>query len=208
MGAVSCTTSVGRPRAFDKQTALEKALEVFWIKGFDGASLSDLTSAMGINKPSMYSAFGNKEQLFLQAIEFYENRPCSFFQPALDQPTAYKVAEAMLLGAAINMSDSAHPQGCVMVQGALACSEAAAGVKVELKKRRQQSQDKIQERFELAKQQGDLPENADPGALARFLTTVIQGISIQASSGATEDQLKEVANLALATFKDRERCHD
>ncbi|GAB2708701.1 TetR/AcrR family transcriptional regulator [Aliiglaciecola sp. 3_MG-2023] len=200
MSAASCSAAVGRPRAFDKQTALEKALEVFWIKGFDGASLSDLTSAMGINKPSMYSAFGNKEQLFLQAIEFYENRPCSFFKPALEQPTAYKVAEAMLLGAAKNMSDSTHPQGCVMVQGALACSEAAAGVKEELIKRRQQSQEKVQARFELAIEQGDLPKSADPAALARYLNTIIQGISIQASSGATEAQLNEVAQLALASF--------
>ncbi|MEP1449124.1 MAG: TetR/AcrR family transcriptional regulator [Paraglaciecola sp.] len=200
MSTANCATAIGRPRAFDVQVALEKALEVFWEKGFDGASLSDLTSAMGINKPSMYSAFGNKEQLFLKAIEFYKDRPCGFFKPALGQPTAYKVAESMLLGAAKSMADNSHPQGCVMIQGALSCSEAAAGVKEELIKHRQQSEEQLKDRFELAKAQGDLPENVDACNLARYLNTVMQGISIQASSGATEEQLIDVANLALASF--------
>lgn len=200
MSAVSCTAAVGRPRAFDMQTALEKALDVFWTKGYDGASLSDLTSAMGINKPSLYSAFGNKEQLFLKAIEFYENRPCSFFKPALEQPSAYQVAETMLIGAAKNMSDASHPQGCVMVQGALACSEAASGVKEVLTQRRQKSEADLRERFELAIAQKDLPSDTDAAALSRYLCTVINGIAIQASSGATEEQLVEVASMALKSF--------
>lgn len=200
MSAVSCTATVGRPRAFDMQDALEKALDVFWAKGYDGASLSDLTTAMGINKPSLYSAFGNKEQLFLKAIEFYESRPCGFFKPALEQPTAYQVAEFMLLGAAQTMSDTSHPQGCVMVQGALACSEAAAGVKETLIKRRQQNELDLRDRFELAKTQGDLPSDEDTEALSRYLCTVINGIAIQASSGASEEQLVDVANMALKSF--------
>ncbi|GAC32097.1 TetR/AcrR family transcriptional regulator [Paraglaciecola polaris] len=203
MSTVSCTAAVGRPRAFDMQIALEKALDVFWAKGYDGASLSDLTTAMGINKPSLYSAFGNKEQLFLKAIEFYENRPCGFFKPALEQKTAYEVAEFMLLGAAKNMSDSSHPQGCVMVQGALACSEAAAGVKDVLTKRRHQGENELRSRLELAQQQGDLTDEADASTLARYLCTVINGIAIQASSGATEAQLVGVAKLALASFPRR-----
>lgn len=83
MSESRCAASVGRPRAFDKEVALEKALEVFWRKGYDGTSLADLTEAMGINKPSMYSTFGNKDQLFLQAIELYENRPCAFLSQLL-----------------------------------------------------------------------------------------------------------------------------
>lgn len=200
MSTGSYVATLGRPRAFDKQNALEKALEVFWAKGYDGASLADLTSAMGINKPSMYSAFGNKEQLFLQAIEFYENRPCAFFKPALLQPTAYQVAEFMLLSAAKNMADSTHPQGCVMIQGALSCSEAASNVKEVLIKRRQQSEEQIRDRFELAKSQGDLAKDTDARVLARYLCTVLQGLSIQASSGASEAQLVDVATMALASF--------
>lgn len=200
MSAVSCTPSLGRPRAFDVETALEKALEVFWRKGYDGASLADLTEAMGINKPSLYAAFGNKEQLFLKAIDLYESRPCSFFLPALEKPTAYQVAEHMLHGAAMNMADQNHPQGCVVVQGALSCSEAAATVKEALMNRRLDGEQKLCARFERAKQEGDLPATVDPKTLARYLETVIQGMAIQANNGATSEQLREVAQMTLLAF--------
>lgn len=200
MSAISCTPNVGRPRAFDMDTALEKALEVFWRKGYDGTSLSDLTEAMGINKPSLYAAFGNKEQLFLKAIELYEGRPCSFFLPALEKPTAYQVAEHMLYGAAMNMTDQSHPQGCVVVQGALSCSEAAATVKEALINRRVEGEQKLRDRFERAKAEGDLPADADAETLARYLGTVLQGMAIQANNGATCDQLRLVAQMTLQAF--------
>lgn len=200
MSAVSCTPNVGRPRAFDMDAALEKALEVFWRKGYDGTSLSDLTEAMGINKPSLYAAFGNKEQLFLKAIELYESRPCSFFLPALEKPTAYQVAEHMLHGAAMNMADSSHPQGCVVVQGALSCSEAAASVKEALINRRVEGEQKLKVRFDQAKTDGDLPPDTDTGVLARYLLTVLQGMAIQANNGACSEQLRQVAQMTLQAF--------
>ncbi|MBV2129005.1 TetR/AcrR family transcriptional regulator [Arsukibacterium indicum] len=200
MSVVSCTPSMGRPRAFDVDTALEKALDVFWRKGYDGTSLSDLTEAMGINKPSLYAAFGNKEQLFLKAIELYESRPCAFFLQALEKPTAYQVAEHMLYGAAMNMADQAHPQGCVVVQGALSCSEAAATVKEALLNRRVEGEQKLRARFEQAKLDGDLPATADAETLARYLGTVLQGMAIQANNGATSEQLRQVAAMTLQAF--------
>jgi AcrR family transcriptional regulator len=181
-------------------TALEKALEVFWRKGYDGTSLSDLTEAMGINKPSLYAAFGNKEQLFLKAIEKYESRPCAFFLPALEKPTAYEVAEHMLYGAAMTMADQAHPQGCVVVQGALSCSEAAAAVKEALINRRLEGQQKLLQRFERAKTEGDLPASVDAETLAQYLGTVLQGMAIQANNGATPEQLRRVAEMTLLAF--------
>lgn len=199
--------SVGRPRSFDCEAALEKALEVFWRKGYDGASLSDLTEAMGINKPSLYAAFGNKEKLFLKAIELYENRPGSFFLPALAKPTAYEVAEHMLYGAAMNMADKSHPQGCVVVQGALSCSQAAASVKEELINRRIESERKLRERFTQAVTDEDLPADTDVRVLARYLLTVIQGMAIQANNGSTREELIQVSNIALTTFpKQRHDC--
>ena len=194
------TSTIGRPRAFDVDKALQKALEVFWEKGYEGTSLPDLTEAMGINKPSLYAAFGNKEQLFLKAIELYENRPCSFFLPALEKPTAYQVAEHMLYGAAMNMADQAHPQGCVVVQGALSCSEAAATVKEALLNRRVEGEQKLRARFEQAKLDGDLPASADAETLARYLGTVLQGMAIQANNGATSEQLRQVAEMTLQAF--------
>jgi AcrR family transcriptional regulator len=195
-----CTNSVGRPRAFDSEVALEKALNVFWRKGYDGTSLSDLTEAMGINKPSLYAAYGNKEQLFLKAIELYENRPCSFFLPALEKATAYEVAEYMLYSAANNLADDSHPQGCVIIQGALSCSDSAESIKEALITKRLDGEAKLTVRFTLAKEQGDLPESADPAVLARYLGTVVQGMTIQATSGSNAEQLREVAQLALLAF--------
>lgn len=200
MSAVGCTPNVGRPRAFDTDTALEKALEVFWRKGYDGTSLSDLTEAMGINKPSLYAAFGNKEQLFLKAIELYESRPCAFFMPALEKPTAYEVAQHMLFGAAANMANKDQPQGCVVIQGALSCSEAAAAVKEALINRRLEGQQKLLERFERAKAEGDLPATISAETLARYLGTVLQGMAIQANNGASSEQLRQVAEMTLLAF--------
>ena len=191
---------VGRPRAFDSDKALEKALEVFWRKGYDGTSLADLTEAMGINKPSLYAAFGNKEQLFIKAIELYENRPCSFFADALAQKTAYTVAESMLYGAAAELANNNHPNGCVIVQGALSCSEAAASVKEALINKRLDSEAKIAERFIEAKLAGDLPASAEPEVLARYLGTVLQGMTIQVTNGSDKQQLHDIAKMALMAF--------
>lgn len=194
------TACVGRPRAFDTESALEKALEVFWLKGFEGASLTDLTQAMGINKPSLYAAFGNKEQLFLKAIELYEQRPCAFFYPSLEQKTAYQVAEAMLYGAASTFVDQTHPQGCLIVQGALACSEAGQAIKDTLITRRRDGEQALCERLQRAKDEGDLPSSANPIALARYLGTVVQGMAVQATNGICPQELRQVAELALANF--------
>jgi AcrR family transcriptional regulator len=195
-----CVASVGRPRAFDPEVALEKALEVFWRKGYDGTSLADLTEAMGINKPSLYSTFGNKDQLFLKAIEVYENRPCAFFGPALDEPTAHQVVKKMLYGAAANFADKSHPQGCVIIQGALSCSETASAVKEALIARRQEFEQRVRDRLARAQAEGDIPATTNVGALARYIGTVIQGMAIQANNGATPEELTEVADLALSAM--------
>lgn len=196
-----CCSHIGRPRSFDANQALEKALEVFWQKGYEGASLNDLTQAMGINKPSMYAAFGNKEQLFLQAIELYESRPQAYFYPALEQDTIYDVVDYMLKGAVANLSDPTQPQGCVIVQGALSCSESASTIKQALQERRAQGSVALQQRFERAKADKDLTADADPEALAHYLATVLQGLNVHATNGATEQQLQQVASLTLDTFK-------
>ncbi|WP_337880556.1 TetR/AcrR family transcriptional regulator [Rheinheimera sp.] len=198
--ASTAAPSVGRPRAFDMDTALQKALEVFWLKGYEGASLPDLCEAMGINKPSLYAAFGNKEQLFLKAIELYENRPCAFYYPALEQPTSYQVVQHMLCGAAKANADPANPPGCVIVQGALACSESGASVKQALIEKRQKGEVALRERLERAQAEGDLPADADPAALARYIGAVLQGMAIQATSGASCDDLRMVAETVLQAW--------
>src|SRR5213592_2988476 len=116
-------STVGRPRAFDVDQALDQALKVFWRKGYQGASLPDLTRAMGINRPSLYAAFGNKQSLFKKAVERYSNGPAAFFTRALAQPTSRAVVQHLLKGGIDMVAAPGHPRGCLIVQGALACGD-------------------------------------------------------------------------------------
>jgi AcrR family transcriptional regulator len=192
--------ATGRPRSFDTDHALDRALNVFWRKGYDGASLPDLTEAMGINKPSLYAAFGNKSDLFLKAIDRYVEGAAHRLQQALDRPTARQVAEAMLLGNIPTTTDPRGPKGCFMVQGALACSDAAESVKKEMAKRRAAGETALRKRLERAAAEGDLPKSANAADLAKFVMTILHGMAIQASSGATADELKRVAQTALQAW--------
>ena len=140
----------GRPREFDVDQALDRALQVFWRKGYEGASLPDLTRAMRINRPSLYAAFGNKEALFRKAIDRYVEGPAAYVREALDEPTARAVAERLLGGAVDLLTDPRNPRGCLMVQGALACGEAAESVRRELVSRRAAGEAAVRQRFECA----------------------------------------------------------
>ena len=190
----------GRPREFDVDQALDAALEVFWRQGYEGASLPDLTEAMGINRPSLYAAFGNKEGLFRRALDRYAEGPAGYVAGALAEPTARAVAERLLNGTADLVTDRRHPRGCLMVHGALACGEAAQSVRRELAARRAAGQAALRKRFERAVRDGDLPADADPADLARYLTTVIHGMSVQAAGGASRPTLRRVAQLALRSW--------
>jgi AcrR family transcriptional regulator len=191
---------LGRPRAFDADRALEAALRVFWRMGYEGASLPQLTKAMGINRPSMYAAFGNKEELFRKVVDRYSSGACRHIQEALGEPTARAAADALLRGTAEQLSDSKHPAGCLLVQGALACGADASCVRKELAARRAMGEAAIRKRFERAAKQGDLPRRADPAKLARYIATVQQGMSVQAAGGASRKQLLQVAETAMRAW--------
>jgi AcrR family transcriptional regulator len=192
--------TLGRPRAFDVDRALDQALQVFWSKGYEGTSLTDLTTAMGINRPSLYAAFGNKEELFRKALDRYAEGPAAHVSEALAEPTARGVAERLLGSIADSLSNPRNPRGCLMVQGALSCSETAEPIRQELISRRAVSQDHLRQRFERALTEGDLPASADPADLARYITTVCQGMSIQAAGGAGRDELRRVVEMALRAW--------
>jgi AcrR family transcriptional regulator len=192
----------GRPREFDVEEALDRALRVFWRKGYEGTTLSELTRAMGINRPSLYAAFGSKEELFRKALDRYAQGPAAYVGEALAQPTARAVAERLLAGAIDMVTNRENPRGCLMVQGALACGEAAESIRRELVARRLAAEAALRERFERARAQGDLPADSDPADLARYLVAVIQGIAVQAAGGASCADLQRVAELALRTWRE------
>jgi AcrR family transcriptional regulator len=196
-------TQRGRPRAFDPGVALERAMHVFWAKGYEGASLSDLTRAMRINRPSLYAAFGNKEQLFSKVLDRYMDGPLAYFGKALAAPKARDVIEQIFLGAANMPSDPRTPTGCLVVQGALACGDAAGSVRKEIGARRAAAKAALRRRLQRAKREGDLPPNADPAELSHYVMTVLHGMAVQGADGANQDQLNRIAQMALRAWPKR-----
>jgi AcrR family transcriptional regulator len=193
----------GRPRSFDTGKALDRALDVFWRKGYEGASLSDLTEAMGINRPSLYAAFGDKEKLFRNVLDRYAEGPASYSSVALQAPTSRAVVEQLLYGTADLLTSRRNPHGCLWVQGALACGNAADPVRRELISRRMAGEAALRRRLNRAKTDGDLPPDANPASLARYIATMTQGMSIQAAGGATRSELHRVIGIALQSWPSR-----
>lgn len=190
----------GRPRVFDMDEALDKALEIFWKRGYEGASITELTEALGINKPSLYAAFGNKEELFKKSLSRYLAGPVAFIQEAINQPTAFGVAESFLINAVEFFTDTKHPKGCLIVQAALSDSADSLIVKGLLAEYRYSYEYLLANRFEKAKKDGDLPSDTDVQTLAKFLSTLHQGMSVQVTSGASKKELLKIVELALRSW--------
>lgn len=180
--------------------ALDRALEVFWRKGFEGASICDLTAAMGINPPSLYAAFGNKEALFRSALDRYAETKSGFIREALDKPKARDAVAALLHGTARSLTDKSNPAGCLLVQGVAGAGEHAQCIRDELCARRAAAETSIRERLKRAKAEGDLPADADPAMLARYVSTITQGMSVQAAAGASRKELERVVEMALRAW--------
>lgn len=187
----------GRPRAFDVDEALEQALQVFWRKGYLGTSLTDLTEAMDINRPSLYATFGNKEALFRKVLDRYSDRQTAYLRSALEEPTARRVIEQMMSGVINLVTNPCNPSGCLFAQSMTSFGDPNDPLHQELAQRRVLGEAAIRNRFERALAEGDLPSDADPVALARFVVTVNFGISVQAASGASREELLQVVQTAL-----------
>jgi AcrR family transcriptional regulator len=190
----------GRPREFDVDEALAAALRVFWTSGYEGASLTDLTEAMGITRPSLYAAFGNKEALFHKALELYEREKLAYIGEALQAPTSRAVAERLLRGALAMQTSDCEPKGCMRILSSVTCGREAESIREDLMARRLSSQRALCERMERAKQEGDLPAGTDVEGLCAYLGAIMQGMAIQAGGGASREQLEALVETSLAMW--------
>jgi len=197
--STTCATK-GRPREFCTEAALAAALRVFWSQGYEGASMADLTEAMGITKPSLYAAFGNKEALFRKALDLYEREKLDYMRQALDAPTAREVAHRLLHGALASQTRSSEPKGCLEVISSVACGAEAESIRQEVIARRASSQRALLVRFDRAKTEGDLPADTDVQGLASYLIAILQGMAVQAGAGASPDELERLIDTGLAMW--------
>jgi AcrR family transcriptional regulator len=198
-----CLALRGRPREFDLDEALAAALRVFWRRGYEGASMAELTAEMGIAKPSLYAAFGNKEELFKKALDLYEREKMAYMADALQEPTSRRMAERLLTGALEMQTSSCDPKGCLGVISTVACGQDASPIRDCVIERQKSSRQALIMRLEEFQKQGDLPADIEPEALARYMTAVLQGLSVQAGAGASAQELKSLVAMAMRTWPGR-----
>jgi AcrR family transcriptional regulator len=190
----------GRPREFCTEKALAAALRVFWLNGYESASMAELTAAMGITKPSLYAAFGNKEQLFHKALDLYEQEKLAYTKSALSAPTARGVAERLLKGALEMQTNSGDPKGCLAVMSVVSCGAEAESIRNDVIQRRASSGAALVARFQEAKDAGEFPEALEPEALVQFLYAIMQGLAVQAGAGTSCADLCKVVETSMAVW--------
>ncbi|WP_164689189.1 TetR/AcrR family transcriptional regulator [Herpetosiphon llansteffanensis] len=188
---------VGRPRAFDRDEALFQALNVFWRLGYEGASLSDLTEAMGINRPSLYAAFGNKESLFREVLARYHELSMPSIQAALDHAEIYPALEQLLRINIRQITNPSVPAGCLLIRGVPVCNDTTAPIYQAVVDQRLSQESLIRERLAQAAQAGQLAEKVDAADLARTIMAFSNGLSIQRVNGATHAELERSVELFL-----------
>ncbi len=187
----------GRPIEFDKEKALDNALHLFWAKGYEGTSLGDLVETLGINKPSLYATFGNKEDLFNKVLKTYTQGPANFVIKALQEKTSKDVAIKFLTEAADVLTSKNNPKGCLIIQSALSCSDESISVKKLLTQYRKNIEGLLKNRFDKSKKDGDLPKTTNTEFLAKYIVTIHQGMSVQATNGTSKKELLEMIKIAM-----------
>jgi AcrR family transcriptional regulator len=187
----------GRPRAFDRDAALRLARQTFWRLGYEGASICDLTEAMGITPQSLYAAFQSKAELYREALAHYRRTDGAFIWRALDEePTAAAGFRRALAEAAHQYARPDQPGGCMVSTGTVACAEEHRPVAEYVMEMRQETRDRFCARIRRGIEAGDVPADIDIPAIARFAQAALQGMSIQARDGASEAELTAIARMA------------
>jgi AcrR family transcriptional regulator len=188
---------MARPRIFEEDDVLDRAMEVFWRHGYEGASMAELTKATDLNSPSIYAAFGSKRGLFDAVLKRYRERRAAYREHVLAGATAREVAERMLFGAIEWLVDPKEPRGCLLIQAGLAAGTGNRDVPRALSTQRRGTRELLAKRFLRAQEQGDLPASADPAALARYLHMVFSGLALHAADGMSAAELRQSAERAL-----------
>lgn len=204
------TQERGRPRNFDPDAALDQALAVFWRNGFQGASLSELTEAMGLSKPSLYAAFGDKEALYLKALDRYASQWLARHIEVLEQePDGRQAVRAFLRSAAVMLTDPTLPGGCFVVNGMADCGGplTPAAVELALQKTQPECEAKVRERLLRAQRDGQLPQDVNIADLASFFYTLLAGLGVKAKGGAKRANLYAAIETGIGVWPDGEhRC--
>ncbi|TCP49354.1 TetR family transcriptional regulator [Tamaricihabitans halophyticus] len=193
-------TARGRPRAFDRDEVLDKAMRLFWERGYEAVALADITAVTGINSPSLYAAYGAKEELFRAAVRRYNEQGSPVQNALATQPTARLTIEVMLRDSARTYTDPANPRGCMVVLAATNCTQDNAAIQDFLADCRRTDRDQLRDRLARGVTEGELPKGTDPTALADFFHTVLYGLSIRARDGASTAELLAIVDTALAAW--------
>jgi AcrR family transcriptional regulator len=199
-GSSATRRKTGRPLSFDRDAALEQAMLLFWKHGYEATSLTHLTSAMGVTPPSVYAAFGDKKQLFLEAVRRYLSGPVTAQDMIDAAPTAREAAWSLLESSVIAFTGTTTPRGCLLATGAISCSAAAQDVQSEIARMRGDIENRLRLKIMRAVESGQMPSETDPEALAGFVIAIIQGLSTLARDGAARDRLMRVAHTAMSAW--------
>jgi len=197
----TASRSRGRPRGFDRDDVLERAMRLFWERGYEATSISELTVAMGITPPTLYSFFGDKKRLFLEVVNRYQSGPGCFAIKALtEEPTAERSMRRLLLEAVASFTDPKNPKGCLVVLGATNCTVESSDIFKALADRRHAAETVVRERIAAGQAAAEFAETADIDALTGLITATLYGLAIKARDGASRATLCKVVDQAMRAW--------
>ena len=191
---------MARPRKFDEDTVLERAMHLFWQRGYDGTSTTDLLDVMGMTNSSLYKAFGSKAELFRRVTERYRAGPLAFRLVALAEPTPRLIVERVLFGTVDLLSGGASPPGCLEVTAGLPTADTDSGIRELLISKRSALRDALQSRLQAVAEPGDLPGGSTPADMAALVATLAHGLAVQAADGMDCARLRHLVIAFMATW--------